>query len=370
MIFSDTDSLDGNSSLIAFVADFGNALPPVLSYFLHLLVLVAIAFSATVLLTRFVLAYLRKKQILDRPNERSNHTLPIPRGGGVAFIAVILLFWLDLGNFSGYAYLLTPVILGGLLLAAISFLDDKHGLPVLVRVGVQLAAIALGLYTLYFYGEETRIFPNTIPLAVEIIFVAVAWLWFINLYNFMDGIDGITSVETIAICSGLIFITFNISVEESTEFFRLTDSLSAVTLGAMLGFLWWNWHPAKIFSGDVGSVPLGFLLGFLLIQLAQSGHLVEALILPLYYLVDSTYTLLKRLLQGKKIWEAHSEHFYQQAVRQRGKTHSQVAWIISGLNLVLIGLVMASNLIGFSSLIALVISLLAVIMVIRTQLKS
>ena len=107
--------------------------------------------------------------------------------------------------------------------------------------------------------------------------------------------------------------------------------------GAAVGFLWWNWSPAKVFFGDVGSVPLGFLLGWLLLTLAGHGYWAAAIILPLYYLVDATLTLLERLARGEKIWEAHRSHYYQQAV-QKGLSHAHVSRLILTGNVVLIGL--------------------------------
>ncbi len=113
-------------------------------------------------------------------------------------------------------------------------------------------------------------------------------------------------------------------------------------LAGALGFLWWNWHPARIFLGDVGSVPLGFLIGWLLLVLAKNGHWQAALILPLYYLADATITLIRRALRGEKVWQAHREHFYQQAVR-RGLSHADVVRHVLALNLVLVLLAVAAT---------------------------
>ena len=117
--------------------------------------------------------------------------------------------------------------------------------------------------------------------------------------------------------------------------------LGLVIAAASLGFLWWNWHPAKVFLGDVGSVPLGFLLGWLLLEVLASPLWPVAIILPLYYLADATLTLIRRALRRERIWQAHREHFYQQATG-RGLSHARVSLIIAGLNIVLIGLAFAS----------------------------
>jgi UDP-N-acetylmuramyl pentapeptide phosphotransferase/UDP-N-acetylglucosamine-1-phosphate transferase len=139
----------------------------------------------------------------------------------------------------------------------------------------------------------------------------------------MDGIDGITAVETISLALGFALLGQFIPQ-------------SALLIAVSLGFLLWNWHPAKIFLGDSGSIPLGFLLGWLLLLLAGRGHWAAALILPAYYLADSTLTLLRRAVRGEKIWLAHRQHAYQRAV-QAGARHDQVTLTILAANLLLIG---------------------------------
>src|SRR3546814_9909535 len=117
--------------------------------------------------------------------------------------------------------------------------------------------------------------------------------------------------------------------------------LGASIAAAAAGFLWWNWHPAKVFLGDVGSVPLGFMLGWLLLGLAAAGHWAPALILPLYYLADATITLACRALRRERVWRAHREHFYQRAV-QRGRSHATVSRAVFGVNACLAALALAS----------------------------
>jgi UDP-N-acetylmuramyl pentapeptide phosphotransferase/UDP-N-acetylglucosamine-1-phosphate transferase len=150
-------------------------------------------------------------------------------------------------------------------------------------------------------------------------------LGFINAFNFMDGIDGITASETIHICASLLFLAILPSE---------LQILLIVIIAATIGFGIWNWHPAKIFMGDVGSIPLGFILGWSLLYIATREYFIEAMIIPAYYLADTGITLLKRLVQGKKIWQAHSEHFYQQAVRA-GRSHSHVVKMVIANNLLL-----------------------------------
>ena len=173
------------------------------------------------------------------------------------------------------------------------------------------------------------------PAGVEDAMAGLAWVWFVNLFNFMDGIDGIAGVETASIGLGLAAIGLLAPAAGG-------DPGHALGLAAAaLGFLWWNWHPAKIFLGDVGSVPIGFLLGWLLLTAAANGWWAPALILPLYYLVDATATLLRRATRREKVWRAHREHFYQYAVQQ-GRSHAQVSGVVAIANAALIGLAMAA----------------------------
>jgi UDP-N-acetylmuramyl pentapeptide phosphotransferase/UDP-N-acetylglucosamine-1-phosphate transferase len=157
-------------------------------------------------------------------------------------------------------------------------------------------------------------------------------LWFVNAFNFMDGIDGIAGAEAMAIGCGIALLAlFHLDVVGLGS-----GMLGAAVAGAALGFLAWNWQPAKLFMGDVGSVPLGYLLGWLLLNLAAAGYWVSALILPLYFLADASWTLLRRLVHGEKVWQAHREHFYQHAV-QAGRSHQAVVLRVLVADLVLIG---------------------------------
>lgn len=276
-------------------------------------------FLITLLGTRSLIITLRKKQILlDFPNARSNHKEPVPRGGGIAVVFSIVIFLL-LADASYIA------VLSMLLLASISLVDDWVKLSPLTRLVVQLFAVLLALPEI-----KLSVTGGLLPPMVDMVLVAGIWLWFINLFNFMDGIDGISAAEMISIAAGLLVVT------SLTGTFGGRLSLeSLIILSAGAGFLWWNWHPAKIFLGDVGSIPIGFLLGYVLLRAAQAGYVFPAMILPAYYVADATLTLLIRLKNGERIWEAHSDHFYQQAVRA-GKSHDMVVKHIFGINLLLI----------------------------------
>ena len=270
-----------------------------------------VGLAATVLVMRHLVSWLRKRQILDLPNERSSHVRPTPRGGGLAVTPIILAGWLILAGL-GLALSGQLVVMAGALgLLLLSWQDDRRSLPARLRLLVHLAAVAAGLSAL---PDHQFVFQGLLPFWADRLLAAILWVWFLNLYNFMDGIDGITGVETLCIAAGVILMS-------------PAQAQGAVVAGASLGFLLWNWHPAKIFLGDSGSVPLGYLLAWLLLRMAAQGLWAPALILPAYYLADATITISKRALRGEKIWQAHRQHFYQQAVRG-GATHSRVALLI------------------------------------------
>jgi UDP-N-acetylmuramyl pentapeptide phosphotransferase/UDP-N-acetylglucosamine-1-phosphate transferase len=256
--------------------------------------------------------------------------MPVPRGGGIAVVAAILLAWLGLVFAGVAAASLLAVPLGALLLAAVSWGDDRRGLPPLTRLAVHCVAVALGLAMVALIGAP-MLLHEWLPWRLGAIAAALIWLWFINLFNFMDGIDGLAGSEAAAIGIGLVlFATIGSGRDAHLA------ALAAPVAAASIGFLVWNWAPARIFLGDVGSVPLGYLLGFLLLGVAADGHWKIALILPLYFLADATITLGRRLLRGERVWRPHREHFYQRAV-QRGVPHAAVVRRVNAANLLLIG---------------------------------
>jgi UDP-N-acetylmuramyl pentapeptide phosphotransferase/UDP-N-acetylglucosamine-1-phosphate transferase len=196
------------------------------------------------------------------------------------------------------------------------------------RLAAQLVAIGLALRAGLPAG---LVFQGWLPPSLDSVATAIVWVWFINLFNFMDGIDGLAGSEAAAIGLGLLlFAAIGIGHDLGLA------ATGAGIAAAAIGFLVWNWAPAWIFLGDVGSVPLGYLLGFLLLGQAARGHWKLALILPLYFLADATITLLRRLLRGEQVWQAHREHFYQRAV-QRGLGHAEVVQRVIAADLVLIG---------------------------------
>ncbi len=272
---------------------------------------------------------MRRASRLEAPNARSMHKVPVPVGAGVGIVAgtVLLWPWWD-GAVAGP----TAALLAGMVgLCAVSWIDDRRGLPVGLRLLAQAAAVILCLGWL---PAEARLLP-ALPVALERVLLLLAWLWFINLFNFMDGIDGLAGSETLAVALGYVLVLAFAGVDDAS------GRLAIVIAAATGGYLFWNWHPAKVFMGDAGSIPLGFALGGLMLDLALRGHWAAGLILPLYFVGDATYTLLARARRGEKPWQPHREHFYQRAVLG-GATPPGVVWRISAVNAALILLALAS----------------------------
>lgn len=242
-------------------------------------------------------------------------------------VGVVLSGWVLLAFFTDNPARTWIIAAAAAGLAVVSFIDDVRGLPPLPRFAAHVSAVALGLALL---PDTALLFGGLAPPWADRLVTGIAWTWFINLFNFMDGIDGITGVETITVAGGLALAVLLMVAGEARAGPRA--ALAAVLVGAAAGFLVHNWHPARLFLGDAGSVPLGYLLGWLLAWSAcVEGLWWLALVLPLYYWVDATATLLARAARGEKIWRAHRQHAYQVAV-QAGASHADVAGFIALLN--------------------------------------
>lgn len=286
------------------------------------------AAAAAFVLTGFMLRFAVRFAILDVPNERSSHARPTPRGGGVAIVLTVVATWLlaiacSVIDRQG----LVVVAAGGLLVAAIGLADDRHGIPAKWRLLVHLAAAAAlvavtgGISSLNIGGSNFEL--GWVGALLAILYI----VWVLNLYNFMDGIDGIAGVEAVTVAlpaATLLWITGD------NELAIATGTIAAVSLG----FLVWNWAPAKIFMGDVGSSFLGYTFG----ALAVLGHGTSGVdiyvwsILLGVFIVDATVTLLRRLATGQKVYEAHRSHAYQHAV-DRHRSHARVSLAVGIVNL-------------------------------------
>ncbi|MBW3654480.1 MAG: glycosyltransferase family 4 protein [Gemmatimonadetes bacterium] len=285
---------------------------------------------ASWLLTGGFRRYALDRSLLDLPNHRSLHTLPTPRGGGAAVVAVVLA-----GTLGGWAAgfvsspLAAAVVVGGTAVAAVGWWDDRRHVPARWRAAVHAGA---ALFALACVGglPSLRVGAVQVPLGVLGLPLAVLGaVWLTNLYNFMDGIDGIAGGEAVvvALAGGSLALA---SATTGVAF------VSFLVAGAALGFLAWNWSPARIFMGDVGSGTFGFLFAVLALASEHEGGLplLGWVMLLGVFVADATATLVRRFARRLKWYDAHRSHAYQRAV-QAGFSHGRVATAVVVLNLVL-----------------------------------
>ena len=289
-------------------------------------------------LTGQVRKYAISRHILDIPNERSSHVVVTPRGGGLGFVVAFLL-GLSILHFSGIIgmHLFLALAGGGVLLAVIGWKDDKHGLTPRVRSFFHFLAASWAVYWLGGFPAVNVGFTDLYFSWVGSIIGVIGTVWMINLYNFMDGVDGIAGTEAVSvalICGILLFGSK--SPGPAAVCFLLAASV--------LGFLMWNWPPARIFMGDVGSGFLGFVFAVMAMWTEISGVLpfIIWMILLGVFIIDATVTLIKRSARGERLYEAHRSHVYQLAV-QAGYSHKQVTCTVLLIN-VLLGLISISAL--------------------------
>jgi len=293
----------------------------------------AIAISAALIV---VLRPLLTRYALARPNARSSHREPTPQGGGIAVcaatIGVAAATLVVLPQFAADGIAATFCVLAATtLVAMIGAVDDIRALAVGPRLLMQVLAVVLVVAAL---PPDMRIVPG-VSWWIERVLIAFAGVWFINLVNFMDGIDWMTVAEMVPITAGLGLVGLFGGLPPTGIVVALA------LLGAIIGFAPFNRPVARLFLGDVGSLPIGLLTGWLLMRVAGSGHLAAALLLPLYYLADATITLARRLANGEAVWQAHRSHFYQRAT-DNGLTVPQVVGRVFCVNLALVGLALVT----------------------------
>lgn len=281
-----------------------------------------------------LMPWLINRHMLDKPNSRSSHQVPVPRGGGLAFLPPLFLGLAFATALSGWrlSAIFTLLAVFGLL-AAISWLDDRIDLSASIRLPCHLLCALLVLVSAPALLPAVPFWPW---LAIPVL--GVGWAYFMNAYNFMDGIDGITGVETASIAIGGIVAALLLPLPAGAA--MAVAALSGVLIGISAGFLIWNWPPARLFCGDVGSVALGFCVALLLLLLASNGFLAASVVLAAYYLVDSTSTIVLRLWRRENIFAAHRAHAYQRASSKWG--HRKTILFIGALNAVLILIMLAS----------------------------
>jgi UDP-N-acetylmuramyl pentapeptide phosphotransferase/UDP-N-acetylglucosamine-1-phosphate transferase len=272
-----------------------------------------------------------KRIALAKPNARSSHGVPTPQGGGIAVIPATIiaaagaLYWFVPAASAPASVL--ALLVAVIIIAAVGAADDIRPIGVAPRFFLQAVSVALVIFAL---PDELRVAPF-LPLLVERLLLTLGGLWFVNLVNFMDGLDWMTVAEVVPVTAAL-------AIFGACGFLPALPTIISLALcGAMIGFAFFNRPVARLFLGDVGSLPIGLLLGWLLMQLAGRGALATAILLPLYYLADSTITLARRLFAGEKVWQAHRSHFYQRAT-DRGFTVSQVVARVFAVNIALAAL--------------------------------
>lgn len=282
------------------------------------------ALGLTWLLRRYALA----RSIIDIPNARSSHSVPTPRGGGMAIVVAFLAALLWMGGAGLIESSFTWALFGaGAAIAFLGFLDDHGHIAARWRL---LGHFGASLWALIWLGglPPLTVFNSELHLGWLGHGLALFYLvWLLNLYNFMDGIDGIASVEAITTCLGACLLYVLADVPGLVP-------VPLVLAAAVAGFLFWNFPPARIFMGDAGSGFLGIALGVLSLQAAwaSSGLFCAWMIMLGVFIVDATVTLLRRLLRGEKVYEAHRSHAYQYASRQYGR-HLPITLAVLAINI-------------------------------------
>jgi len=283
----------------------------------------------------FCLLPLLARYTLARPNARSSHRKPTPQGGGIAVIGATTIamagVFIFAPGFLNDPLRLAVVFASTIGLAVAGATDDMRPLEAIPRLLLQAAAVAI---VVAFLSAELRIVP-VLPWWIERALLLVAILWLVNLVNFMDGIDWMTVAEVAPVTAGLALLGLMGALPYDAMLVALA------LCGAIIGFAPFNRPVARLFLGDVGSLPIGLLLGWLLTLLAGAGYLAAALLLPLYYLADATITLLRRLINGEPVLQAHRSHFYQRAL-DRGWSVQAIVGRVFAVNVVLVALAVAT----------------------------
>ncbi|MGH2433521.1 MAG: MraY family glycosyltransferase [Pseudomonas sp.] len=288
------------------------------------IVLIGLAWAITWGLRAYALA----RNVVDVPNERSSHTVPTPRGGGVAIVVTFLIAMLWLSTVHQLDIRLSVAMFGaGFAIAVLGFLDDHGHIHAKWRLlchfliaGWAIACLG-GVPPIVLLGREFDL--GWVANILALLYL----VWLTNLYNFMDGIDGIASIEAITCCFSACGIYYLVNLPDLA-------ASPLVLAAAVIGFLVWNFPTARIFMGDAGSGFLGLMLGIISIHAAFSSFnlFYSWIILLGVFVVDATFTLMRRLLRGEKVYEAHRSHAYQYAARHFGK-HTSVTIGVMVINL-------------------------------------
>lgn len=294
--------------------------------------LLPLAFAASFALTAALRAYALRRSLIDVPNARSSHSVPTPRGGGVAIVVVVSAVLPVLAYAGLTGAVLTFAMLGaGLAVAVLGFADDHGHIAARWRL---LGHFVAACWALFWLGGMPAItlFGMTFELGWAGHLLALLFIvWLLNLYNFMDGIDGIASIEAISVCLGALLCY---AVAAPVGGANAPGNLEWLLIAAVAGFACWNFPRARIFMGDAGSGFLGITMAILALHAAWSAPqlLWSWLVLMGVFIVDATFTLLRRLLRGEAIYQAHRSHGYQIASR-RLRAHWPITVSVGAINL-------------------------------------
>lgn len=317
-----------------------------------------VTFFSTSLLKRLAIRH----SWLDEPNQRSSHSTPTPKSGGVGFGLAICMTWIGWGPLIAASVSLTDLeisaqikllaqmesymlalISATVVIAMVGLVDDRVHLSPRLRLVFHFLCSALVLFQIPEMPSLAGLsyLPNTLQFVV----IVIAMVWFINLFNFMDGIDGIAATEALSILFGMALL---VGVFGRNQL----ESLSVIlpVMAALMAFLWWNWAPAKIFMGDAGSGFLGLLIPglMLLVSWASDVSLLSIIVLSGVFVMDATVTLLRRFLSKQQVSQAHRSHTYQ-IISRRWQSHSRVSLSVAVINVFwLLPLSMLSQWIGES----------------------
>lgn len=299
---------------------------------LSFILLFLFSFLATVIITKWLVTVLPYWNMVDYPSSRRSHMKATPRGGGIGLLILFPLMlaifeYLSLSSFA-YSSVIIPIFVP---IALVSLWDDVVGVHIIFRLFIHILSSVLAIMWMV---HPNLIMYDHLPPFVDLAIGSFALLTFLNIFNFMDGIDGISASESMHLSITLLILCYLKADIISNSGFIVPSLL--ILLGFAGGFFLFNKSPARIFIGDVGSISLGFLYGLCLLMIASaSAHLFLACVIAsLYYVADGGLTLLTRMAAGEKIWQPHLKHFFQRAVKN-GMSHGKVVSKIARCNFVL-----------------------------------
>ncbi len=287
-----------------------------------------------------IIPFLKKSSLIDHPSSRGNHVKSMPKGGGIILIPSIII------SISLYFFIENTIntkwlvfLLSIFFLFIVSLIDDIKSLPVSLRLTMHFICV---LISVYFMKNDIIYFLNNTDFIIKLninesllfyllgSLIIFSWLWLINLFNFMDGMDGLNALQ-------MIFLGLTINIISLMDYFdKNFQLLGLVIFSSFLAFFRHNKPLAKIFLGDSGSIPSGYIAGFVLIQsFLKQGPFFSILIILMYFILDSTITLIIRSIKKKNLFTAHSDHFYQRMIR-KGYSHQYVLRKILFLLIILI----------------------------------